>query len=96
MSELKVKYFCKKDKWAEFSFYRQGYLYYEIDAWIPKSDEVYWNGQIQTFAFPVEIQDLDGATVNRLEKSVTMMRFIRKAIEDGTMVRTYPVPDKLL
>lgn len=83
--ELKVSTFCKKGYLAHFSHYRQGYLYYNVQGWIDAGEEL--GDQLQTFCFPIEIKDLDGATVSAVEKSVTLMRYIRKAIADGTMAR---------
>jgi hypothetical protein len=92
--ELTVSQFCQKDRYCVFSHYRQGYLYYEVEAWVELEENT--NQQLQTFVFPVEVADLGGATVNKIEKSVTMMRYVRKAIEDGTMARIWPKPEKVL
>jgi hypothetical protein len=88
-NEIKVTTFCKKGYSARFSHYRQGYLYYEVNGWVQISADEF-DIQLQKFVFPVEIADLGGATVSSIEKSVTLMRYIRKAIEDGTMVRIWP------
>lgn len=64
-----------KQRIAWFSFYRQGYLYYNLQI----ADVVY--------VFPIPIDDLGGATVSEKEKAITLMRYIRKALEDGTLVR---------
>lgn len=66
-----------------FSFYRQGYLYYTVRTRILKGEIIHYTDYI----FPVEVADLQTATVSREEKPITMMRYIRKAIEDGTFVR---------
>ena len=64
-----------KERIASYSFYRQGYLYYNLlIAGI-------------TYVFPIPIDDLGGATVSADEKAITLMRYIRKALDDGSLVR---------
>ena len=60
---------------ATFSFYRQGYLYYNVTV----------DGQL--YLFPVEVADLGTATVSQTEKAITLMRYIRKALDSGSFVR---------
>jgi hypothetical protein len=91
--DLTVSDFCKKERYTSFNYYRQGYLYYEIECWVKKDG---FDSQLRTFMFPVEAADLGGASVDSSEKVTTMMRYIRKAIEDGTMVQTWPKPTKIL
>jgi hypothetical protein len=64
-----------KDNIAEFSFYRQGYLYYSIIV------------EGQKYEFPVDIKDLGDATVVKTHKAITLMRYIRKAVDGGTFVK---------
>lgn len=73
---MKVTDVVKKDRMCTFSFYRQGYLYYEVLV----------SGEGK-YCFPVEVSDLGGATLNKEEKTITMMRYIRKAIEGEMFVR---------
>jgi len=64
-----------KDNIAEFSFYRQNYLYYKIklnDDW---------------YEFPIEIEDLGTATLDSPMRAITLMRYIRKAIEGNMFNR---------
>lgn len=63
---------------TRFSFYRQGYLYYTISNAVIGGKYIY----------PVEIADLGTATVGMEEKPITMMRYIRKALENGSFVKT--------
>lgn len=91
--DLRVSDFCKKGYNTFFLYYRQGYLYFEAEAWVKKDG---LDSQLRTFMFPVEVADLGTATVNSEEKAITMMRYIRKAIEDSTMIQTYPRPTKML
>jgi hypothetical protein len=91
--DLKVSDFCKKGYWASFVYYRQGYMYFEVESWVKKNG---FDSQLRRFMFPVEVADLGTATVNNIEKAITMMRYIRKALEDGTMIQVWPVPTKML
>jgi hypothetical protein len=52
---------------ARFAFYRDGNLWYEIEG--------------HDFEFPIPVHDtheIGGATFNREEKGIHMMRYIRK------------------
>lgn len=63
-----------KDNFATFQFYRQGYMYYEITV------------AGTAYVFPVEVSDLGTATLNHEEKAITMMRYIRKAMNNESFV----------
>lgn len=63
-----------KNNVATFSFYRQGYAYYEI----------VYNGSV--YNFRVEIKDLDTATLLKEHKAIELMRYIRKSMEDEAFV----------
>jgi hypothetical protein len=65
-----------KDNMATFSFYRTGNMFYTVDA------------EGQKYQFPVSLEDIVGATLTADFKAITLMRYIRKALEDGTFVRT--------
>lgn len=65
---------------ADFSHYRQGYIYYRV---VIKESE----GNDVPYLFPIEVSDLGGATVSAVEKPMTLMRYIRKALETGSFVR---------
>ncbi len=64
-----------KGNMARFSFYRAGYAFYEV-----KVDGV-------KYKFPVSLEDLGTATLLAEHKAITLMRYIRKALEDKTFVR---------
>lgn len=73
--------------YAVFSHYRQGYLYYDLSV-IDGTDEYDRQGVKATkYVFPVEVADLGIATLNYMEKPITMMRYIRKAVEGNMFVR---------
>lgn len=72
-----------KDRSVEFEYYRAGNFYYSLDY--PKSmcsdDGVY------TYVFPVPVEDVGDATLNWKDKAIYFMRYIRKAIEQGTFIQ---------
>jgi hypothetical protein len=64
-----------KDNMARFSFYRMGNMFYTVDV------------EGQRYQFPVSLEDIGGATLTAEFKAITLMRYIRKALADGTFVR---------
>lgn len=54
-----------------------------IHMWQGKVEEQ----KVQYYLFPIPVEDLGDATLNNIEKSIFLMRYIRKAIDDGTMVK---------
>ena len=75
-----------KDNIVTFQHYRAGFLYYSI-AYNDKASGMH------DYIFPVPISDCGEATFNKQEKAIMLMRYIRKAIDEGTFVlmnnRTY-------
>lgn len=59
---------------ARFLFYRNDVLYYGVEY------------EEQEYMFPVPIDDLGTATLEATHKAITLMRYIRKALEAGTFV----------
>lgn len=64
-----------KNNFATFSFYRTGNMFYTVTV----------NGI--TYQFPVSLEDIGGATLTKEFKAITLMRYIRKALENGTFVK---------
>ena len=71
---LNIKQIVKNNT-AMFSFYRSGNIFYTVEV----------NGE--TYHFPVSLEDIGGATLTAEFKAITLMRYIRKAVADGTFVR---------
>ena len=65
-----------KDNTATFDSYRCGTFYYTIPF-----DEV------TEYQFPIPVDDLGNATLNKTEKAIHLMRYIRKAMEENTLVK---------
>ena len=63
-----------KNNTVYFLFYRQQHMYYGVDV----------DGQ--KMMFPVSLEDIQDATLNKEEKAITLMRYIRKAVEAGSFV----------
>lgn len=66
---------------ATFYFYRCNIMYYKI---IMPDDT--------TYTFHIDLSDIGNATLNNIEKGITLMRYIRKSIDDGTLLEN----DKLI
>jgi hypothetical protein len=64
-----------KDNMARFSFYRMGNMFYAVDV------------EGQRHQFPVWLEDIGRATLTAEFMAITLMRYIRKALADGTFVR---------
>ena len=58
---------------ANFSHYRDGNFFYVVKV------------QDQTYSFPIPIEDAKGTTLFAEFKAITLMRWIRKAIENKTL-----------
>ena len=66
-----------KDNFCHFQKYRKGNLYYRV--------MIYGNGEV--YEFPVPTEDCGDATFPSSDKAILFMRYIRKAIDDGTFVK---------
>jgi len=67
-----LKAIVSGDNKASFSHYRDGNFFYVVRV----NDKDY--------SFPIPIEDAKGATLFAEFKAITLMRWIRKAIEDKT------------
>ncbi len=63
---------------AIFSHYRDGNFFYVVKV------------QEQAYSFPIPIEDAKGATLLAEFKAITLMRWIRKAIDDKTFQSVKP------
>jgi len=66
-----------KNNVVHFSRYRQGHAYYTVD--VPAAGA--------TYSFPVPLADVGDATLLPVDKALVFMRYIRKALDEGTFVR---------
>jgi hypothetical protein len=68
-----------KDNTVHFVKFRQGYFYYSIS--VPNDGEPRYD-----YLFPVPQFDISDSTLLATDKAIIFMRYIRKAIEEGTFV----------
>lgn len=68
-----------KDNIVNFDRYRKGVLYYNVI--------IVQHDLTETFEFPVPTEDCGDATFPASDKAILFMRYIRKAIDDGTFVK---------
>lgn len=96
--ELEIKDLVK-DNTVEFECYRQGFFYYRIKRYRKEGEhrdefdcigyadgmdsDIWYN----VYTFPVPLDDIGTATLLSEDKAITFMRWIRKAIEDKTLVK---------
>jgi hypothetical protein len=72
-----------KNNFVKFDSYRQGNFYYKII----KSEQTALQEESIAYLFTVPIDDIGAATLLSEDKAITFMRWIRKAINDNTLVR---------
>lgn len=65
-----------RDNHVRFLRFRQGHLYYAVT--VP--------GEPTDYMFPVPVADVGDATLQAHEKAMLFMRYIRKAMEEGSFV----------
>jgi hypothetical protein len=84
-----------KDNIVIFDSYRAGIFYYNVmtnERDVPVisvgSEEVEeWNTEYDIYQFPVPVEDIGNATLLSEDKAITYMRWIRKAMNDGTLIK---------
>jgi hypothetical protein len=72
--DLKILDIVRNNNMARFSFYRNGNMFYTVNV----------NGAV--YQFPVSLEDIGGASLFADMKAITLMRYIRKALEDRTFI----------
>jgi hypothetical protein len=72
-----------KDNVVKFDSYRQGNFYYKIID----TAQTALQGESIVYLFTVPTDDIGTATLLSEDKAITFMRWIRKAINDNTLVR---------
>lgn len=65
-----------------FLSYRAGFLYYKILDFNNLVD-----GVPTIYQFTIPIDDVGNGTLNDTEKAITLMRWIRKAIENNELIK---------
>ena len=72
--DLKIVDIVRDQNPTYFSFYRNGNMFYTVSV----------NGTI--YQYPVSLEDIGGASLFGEMKAITLMRYIRKAIDDKTFI----------
>lgn len=85
-----------KDNFVDFDSFRQGVFYFLVndyrrdksvhEDWYNRWDEER-EMRHNTYTFPVPIEDIGTATIRSRDKALTFMRWIRKAIDDKTLIK---------
>jgi len=75
---MNIKDFVTSRNTAEFDSFRAGVFYYKIQS---------MKSPFDVYKFQIPIEDTNGATFNDIEKSVTIMRWVRKSIENKTFIK---------
>lgn len=65
-----------KDNFVVFEFFREKTAFYSVTS------------EGNKFLFPVPIDDIGNATLQKEDKALFFMRWIRKSIENGQFVKT--------
>ena len=82
MSTPTLKQIVKNSR-VYFDSYRQGHFYYNVLVTNADEDEI----TTEIYQFPVPLEDIGTATLLAVDKAITFMRWIRRAIEDKTFVK---------
>lgn len=69
---MELKELVKDKRMAIFECYRNETLYYSLTT------------EDGTYQFPIPIEDMKGTTINREEKALHLMRWIRQSLENDT------------
>lgn len=83
MYGITVKDLVKDNKYAEFARYFDGSLWYRIYLVVDRGT----HSQSEIYEFPVPVSDIGNATFNVTEKAILLMRYIRKSMEDLTLLQ---------
>lgn len=78
--EVNIKDLVKSPNMVNFNRFRAGIFYYRV--YNPNETP---NGE--TYEFQVPIEDIGEATLEAFDKAITYMRWIRKAIQNNTLVK---------
>ena len=71
-----------KDNEVTFDSFRQGFFYYNLEV-VVQQDGMF---TLKTYQFSVPLEDIGTATMPAKEKALLFMRWIRKAVEDKTLI----------
>ena len=81
-----LKDLVKTGNVVTFDSYRQGHFYYNV-AHCTQEQLMNSDTAVTIYQFPVPIEDIGTATLLHTDKAITFMRWIRKAMTDGTFIK---------
>ena len=84
---MNIKDLVKNKNEAIFDSYRCGIFYYKVKVVIVEGEQGV-AGIYDIYQFQIPLEELGNATLNNIEKAITLMRYIRKSKEDGTLIKT--------
>lgn len=82
---MKLKDLVRNNNIVKFDSYRAGFFYYIVE-WTDLSPEESM-GVPDKYLFPIPVEDIGNATLLSEDKAITFMRWIRKAIDDKTLIK---------
>jgi hypothetical protein len=72
---MKISEFVKDGNKVYFQYFRAGILYYSVKK----------NHSTEWYIFPVPVADTGNASMLNIDKALTFMRWIRKAIDNNEL-----------
>jgi hypothetical protein len=70
--------------YVEFASYRQGYFYYNVIVQCSDANNM---SVPEKYQFQIPINDIGTATLKNKDKAITFMRWIRKSLEEKTLIK---------
>lgn len=74
-----------KNNYCHFDSYRAGFLYYELA--VPNDPDPMSRDDYDHYQFTIPVDDVGNGTINKKEKAITLMRWIRKAHAAGELIK---------
>lgn len=80
MNNINIKDLVSKEHVVAFDSYRAGFFYYNVFNINKVPDG-------ETYQFTIPVEDIGNATLMATDKAIIFMRWIRKAIQDNTLIK---------
>ena len=77
IGNMDIKNFVINGNGVRFRYYKAGFFYYDV----------YDLSDGEEYFFPVPLDEIGEATFLATDRAMLFMRYIRKAIEDGTLIK---------
>ena len=81
-----IKDIVKNSDKVVFQRYRNGIMYYSVNFTTFHSELGQGYEETHSYEFQVPLSDIADATLFREDKTIMFMRYIRKALEEGTFI----------